>query len=97
MSIVQKVLTAQAAGARGVLIIDLEIENGGCEDGFAFCGRLGGALDGGFAQRDGGHTWAAVTLPAVLISASQGKRLIDMMPRLQRMVVEGYGEQFVAR
>lgn len=88
---------AQATGANGIVVVDLEVDKGGCEDGFAYCGRLGGARDGGFAKRDGGHAWIAVKIPAVLISAAQGERLRGMMPRLQRMVVEGYGEQFVER
>lgn len=74
------------------------IDNGGCEDeGFADCGRLGGVRDGGFAKRDGLHVWSAVKIPTVLVSVSQGERLRGMIARLQRMVVEGFGEQLVER
>lgn len=88
----EKVLKAQAAGATGVIVID----NGGCNDGFVDCGRLGGARDGGFAKRDGAHAWSGVTIPAVLVSSEQGGRLRGMM-RLQTVAVEGLGEQLVER
>lgn len=90
---VEKVLKAQAAGATGVIVVD----NGGCSDeGLADCGRLGGVRDGGFAKRDGAHAWSGVKIPAVLVSESEGGRLRGMM-RLQKVVVEGLGEQLVER
>lgn len=92
-----KVLRVQAAGAHGIMVVDLEIGDGGCEEGFASCGRLGGARDGGFAKRDGAHTWAAVKIPAILLSAAQGDRLRRIMPRLEKMNVQGYGQQLVER
>ena len=88
----EKVLKAQAAGAAGVVVAD----NGGCTDGLVDCGRLGGVRDAGFAKRDGAHAWSAVKIPAVLVSRVDGERLRGMM-RLQRMVVEGLGEQLVER
>ncbi|CAN0278440.1 unnamed protein product, partial [Hapterophycus canaliculatus] len=90
--IVEKVLKAQAAGATGVVVVD----NGGCDDGFVDCGRLGGARDGGFARRDGDHAWSGVKIPAVLVLAVEGERLRGMM-RLQKVNVEGLGEQLVER
>lgn len=90
--VVEKVLKAQAAGATGVIVVD----NGGCNEGFVDCGRLGGVRDGGFAKRDGAHAWSRVTIPAVLVSAAQGERLRGMM-RLQKVTVEGLGEQLVER
>ncbi|CAN0232243.1 unnamed protein product, partial [Scytosiphon promiscuus] len=90
--VVEKVLKAQAAGAVGVVVID----NGGCNDGFLDCGRLGGVRDRGFARRDGSHAWSGVKIPAVLVSMAQGERLRGMM-RLQKVTVEGLGEQLVER
>lgn len=90
--IVDKVLKAQAAGAKGVIVID----DGGCDEGFIECGRLGGVRDGGFAKRDGAHTWSSVRVPAVLLSAAQGTRLKALM-RLEKINLEGLGEQLVQR
>lgn len=90
--VVEKVLKAQAAGATGVIVDD----DGGCDDGFVDCGRLGGVRDGGFARRDGAHAWRTVKIPVVLISAATGERLREMMP-LQKVVVKGLGEQLVER
>ena len=88
----EKVLKAQAAGATGVVVAD----NGGCAEGLADCGRLGGVRDAGFARRDGAHAWSGVKIPAVLVSRMDGERLRGMM-HLQRVVVEGSGEQLVER
>lgn len=90
----EKVLKAQAAGAAGVIVVD----DGGCSggDGPFDCGRLGGVRDGGFAKRDGAHAWSGVRIPAVLVSARDGERLRGMM-RLQKVSVEGLGEQLVER
>lgn len=90
--VVEKVLKAQATGATAVIVID----NGGCDDGLVDCGRLGGVRDGGFAKRDGAHTWRTVKIPVVLVSAAEGERLRGMMP-LQKVVVKGLGEQLVER
>lgn len=90
---VEKVLKCQAAGAKGVIVID----DGGCSDGGVVdCGRLGGVRDGGFAKRDGAHTWSAVKIPAILVSEAEGERFRGMMP-LERIVVDGLGEQLVER
>ncbi|CAM9373561.1 unnamed protein product [Ectocarpus sp. 6 AP-2014] len=89
---VEKVLKAQAAGAVGVIVVD----NGGCDDGLVDCGRLGGARDGGFAKRDGVHAWSGVKIPAVMVSAADGERFRGMM-LLQKILVEGLGEQLVER
>ncbi|CAM9489366.1 unnamed protein product [Ectocarpus fasciculatus] len=90
--VVEKILKAQAAGAVGVVVVD----NGGCDDGLVDCGRLGGARDGGFAKRDGVHAWSGVKIPAVMVSAADGERFRGMM-RLEKIVVEGLGEQLVER
>lgn len=87
-----KVLRAQAAGAKGVLVID----NGGCDEGFTDCGRLGSIQDGGFARLDGAHIWTGVNIPTLLLSSTQGDKLKRMI-RLQRMTLDGLGEQFVQR
>ncbi len=88
----EKVIKAQNAGASGVIVAD----NGGCDDRFVDCGRLGGVRDGGFAKRDGAHSWSGVKIPVVLISEAEGKRFRGMM-RLQKVMVQGLGEQLVER
>lgn len=92
MPIVDKVLRVQVAGARGVVVVD----DGGCDEGFTDCGRLGSVRDGGFARRDGAHAWSGVRIPVALLSATQGKRLSRML-KLHRVNVEGLGEQLVQR
>lgn len=89
---VEKVLKCQAAGAKGVIVVD----DGSCSDGVVNCGRLGSVREGGFAKRDGAHTWSAVKIPAVLVSEAEGARFRGMMP-LQKIVVAGLGEQLVER
>lgn len=88
----EKVLKAQAKGATGVVVAD----DGGCTDDLVDCGRLGGVRDAGFARRDGAHAWSGVKIAAVLVSKRDGERLKGMM-RLQKVVVEGLGEQLVER
>lgn len=88
----EKVLKVQAAGAKGVVVAD----DGGCNDGFIDCGRLGGVRDGGFAKRDGTHAWSGVKIPAVLVSAADGEKLRGMM-HLEKVFVKGLGNQLVER
>ena len=90
--ILEKVIKAQNAGASGVIVAD----NGGCDDGLVDCGRLGGVRDGGFAKRDGSHAWSGVKIPVVLISEAEGQRLRGTM-RLEKVAVQGFGEQLVER
>lgn len=87
---VKKALKIQAAGGKGVIVID----DGGCSEGLVDCGRFGGVEDGGFARLDGAHAWLSVTIPVILVSEAVGQRLKGMM-RLQTILVEGLGEQLV--
>lgn len=87
---VEKAIKIQAAGGKGVIVVD----DGGCGKGLVDCGRFGGVEDGGFARLDGAHAWLRVMIPVVMVSESEGQRLKGMM-RLQTVLVEGLGEQLV--
>ncbi|CAM9179568.1 unnamed protein product [Chrysoparadoxa australica] len=88
----EKILLVQEAGAAGVLIAD----DGQCAEDFMRCGKTGGVQEGGFAHRDGEWEWIKVSIPAVLISQSQGLRLKEMMD-LREVKVAGHGRQLVPR
>ncbi|CAM9716974.1 unnamed protein product [Phaeothamnion confervicola] len=92
VSIMDKIVRAQAAGAVAVIVVD----NGACDDEFADCGRSGGKEQGGFAYRDDPRAWEAVKVPAVLVTAANGERLQSLMD-LQSVNVASLGAQLVAR
>ena len=89
VSLVEKILAAQDAGAIGVVIAD----DGNCVGMFE-CGRAGSPRDGGFSKRDPWQNWRNVVIPAVLVMEKEAERLRNLMG-LEKMLVPGLGEQWI--
>ena len=88
VSLVDKVLRAQEAGAIAVVIAD----TGECSPTFE-CGRaLGSRAEGKMAHRDGREVWEDVFIPCVLITRQDADRLRAQLT-LTEMHVSGMGLQ----
>lgn len=92
VALLEKAITAQEAGAIGVVIVD----DGQCNSDFTDCGRTGGVSDGGFAHKDRAYDWAKVTIPVVLIGQEQAGRVKRVMD-LRTVNISGLGVQMVMR
>ena len=92
VSIVDKVLQAQEAGAVAAVVID----DGRCVgEEFLYCGRAAGTAHRGFGTSDHWSLWARVSIPCVLVTEAGGARLRDAM-RLERVDLgTGLGLQYI--
>ncbi len=74
--LVEKVLLAQAAGAKAVVLVD----DGQCTDEmFTHCGMAGRLSDGGFAKNDRYELWNKVEIPAMFVTKTSGQRIKNLM------------------
>lgn len=89
--LVDKVLSAQEAGAVGVIIVD----NGSCDPTFD-CGTAGSITSGGFSKGDLPEKWRAVKIPAIMVLEAEGARLKNML-NLEHISIPGFGEQWVEK
>ena len=87
---VHKILTLQAAGALGVVLVD----DGSCRDALD-CGRAGSPRLGGFAPKDDAAAWRKVAIPAVFVSQETGDRMRRLMP-LEHFEIPKLGRQWVS-
>jgi PA domain len=90
--LLEKITLAQKAGATAVLIVD----NGQCSEDFMQCGRTGGVPEGGYSYKDSSYQWSKITVPALMVSKSQGDRIKSLM-NLRTVTVSGLGVQSVHR
>ena len=92
ISLVDKVLLAQKAGALGAIIIDTD---GQCTDeSFTSCGRAGKLSDGGYAKYDGADHWARVEIPSFIVTRLGGQRILNLM-HLEVVVIPNLGQQWM--
>ena len=90
VSLVEKVLHAQNAGAVAVILID----DGTCiDEEFTYCGAAGRLADGGFAKKDRFGMWRKVDIPALFITEVSGQRILNNM-HLELLDIPKLGEHW---
>lgn len=76
VSLIEKALRVQRAGALGVIIAD----DGRCNSQFTFCGpRAGSIAAGGIAANDEYSMWGAITIPVVMVTLESADKLRRLM------------------
>jgi hypothetical protein len=96
ISLLEKVLRIQEAGAAGVIIAD----DGRCTDSFSSCGpRAGSVADGGFAPDDAQVVlWSKVEIPVVLVTMGTAEKFRRSMVIEQVLVPrKGYQNATILR
>ena len=107
LSIVEKVLQAQACRAKAVVVVDdgrcgeeLDFKFDSYSHTHSYFHSCGGKMDlhkYGFATLDHWSTWAEVTIPCVLVTKEGGRRIREVVMKddLEVVEIEGLGRQFV--